>query len=365
MRTMRAVVLADDGPLRVEEVQLDGPEAGEVLVKVTACGVCHSDLHMINWSRQAGVPSPSIFGHEASGVVEEVGAHVRSVKPGDHVITAFRPTCGTCFYCVRAMPQLCERPDDRERSARGARPRLRLGEQPVQQGIGVGGFAEYTVMPEGGVIKVRQDAPLDKVCLVGCAVTTGVGAVTSAAKVEAGCDVAVIGIGGVGLNVIQGARLAGARYVIAIDTVEAKLDLARGFGATHVVHAGREDPVARAREITSGYLDYAFEAIGLAKTVEQAFEMIRPGGTAVSLGINNDQVTIPGRALLAEKKLIGSIFGSVSVKHAIPRFVDLYMNGQIKIDELISKRRGFDEANEAFEDMQAGTVARSVLDPAL
>ncbi|MDD9932719.1 MAG: Zn-dependent alcohol dehydrogenase [Myxococcales bacterium] len=365
MRTMRAVVLADDGPLRVEEVQLDGPEAGEVLVKITACGVCHSDLHMINWSRQAGVPAPSIFGHEASGVVEEVGEHVHTVKPGDHVVMAFKPTCGKCFYCVRSMPQLCERPDNRDRSARGKRPRLTMGGKPVNQGVGVGGFAEYTVMPEGGVIKLRDDAPLDKVCLVGCAVTTGVGAVTSAARVEAGTPVAVIGIGGVGLNVVQGARLAGARHVIAIDTLESKLELAREFGATHTIHAEREDPVARAKEITAGYLDYAFEAIGLGKTVEQAFEMIRPGGIAVSLGINTDKITIPGTALLQEKKLIGSMYGSVSVKQAIPRFVDLYMNGQIKLDELISKRRGFDEANEAFEDMKSGAVARSVLDPKL
>ncbi len=217
-------------------------------------------------------------------------------------------------------------------------------------------------MPEGGVIVVRDDAPLETICLIGCGVTTGIGAAVNTAKVEAGSDVAVIGLGGVGLNIVQGARLAGARRIIAVDTVASKLELARRFGATDSVDASTEDVVARVQEISGGYLDYAFEAIGLAETVQQAFEMVRPGGTAVVVGVTAQPVTVPGFGFLREKKLIGSLYGSASVKYMIPRLVDLYMEGKILLDELVSRRRPLSEVNEAFADMEAGTVARSVLD---
>ncbi len=362
MLKMKAAVLRGADPMQVEQVELDGPEAGEALVKITACGVCHSDLHSIKGAKLRPMPIPVILGHEAAGVVQEVGANVSSVAAGDHVIMAFHPTCGTCHYCVRGMTQLCERPDDPERSAAGPRPRLRIDGKPVRQGISVAGFSEYTVMPEGGVIKIRDDAPLETVCLVGCGVTTGIGAATNTAKVEAGSDVAVIGLGGVGLNIVQGARLSGAHRIIAVDTVAYKLELAKRFGATHTVDASSEDPVARVREISGGYLDYAFEAIGLAETVQQAFEMVRAGGTAVVVGVTAQPVTVPGFGFLREKKLIGSLYGSASVKYMIPRLVDLYMEGKVLLDELVSKRRPLEQINEAFEDMEAGTVARSVLD---
>jgi len=361
MLEMQAAVLRGPEPMKIETLSLDGPEEGEVRVKLTACGVCHSDLHSILRARRGALNAPVVLGHEASGVVDAVGAGVRSVEPGDAVVLAFHPTCGHCSYCVRAMPQLCERPDRRSRHVAGERPRLRSASGPVAQGIGVGGFAQYAVMPEGGVIKVRKDAPLETVCLVGCAVTTGIGAVTRTAKVEAGADVAVIGAGGVGLNIIQGARLAGARRIIAVDLHEQKLEEAQRFGATHVVRAGGDDTVREVQNIAGGKLDYAFEAIGRGATVAQALAMVRPGGTAVSVGVNWEPVTVPGTQFLYEKKLIGSFYGSANVHDMIPRLIDLYMDGRIMIDELVSRRRPLEELNEAFEDLEASRVLRSVI----
>jgi len=363
MVTMKSAVLTGPGPLTIENVELNGPVAGEVLVKISACGVCHSDLHHINRVKAAGsTPEPIILGHEAAGVVEAVGSGVNSVKPGDHVIMAFHPTCGTCYFCRRAMPQICETPDFPERAVSGTHPRLKInGVTPARQGIGVGGFSEYTCMPEGGVVKIREDAPLDTVCLIGCGVTTGIGAVTNAARVEPGSLVAVIGLGGVGLNCVQGARLAGAHRIIAIDTLDSKLEMAAAFGATDFVNAAETDVVQTVIEMTGNRLDYAFEAIGLGVTMEQAFRMVRPGGTATIVGVTDDDVTVPGRMFLGEKKLIGSLYGSASIHYMIPRLVDLYMEDKVKLDELVSKRRPLTEINEAFADMQTGDVARSVI----
>ncbi len=364
MVSMKSAVVTGPGPLTVERVELNGPEAGEVLVKITACGVCHSDLHHINRIRRAGVaPEPLILGHEAAGVVQEVGSGVTTVQPGDHVIMAFHPQCGTCYFCRRAQPQICESPDFPERAVTGARPRLLLdGKTPARQGIGVGGFSEYTCMPEGGVIKIRKDAPLDTVCLIGCGVTTGVGAAINGAKVEPGSMVAVIGLGGVGLNCVQGARMAGAHRIIAIDTLTSKLELAAKFGATDFVNASEVDDVVKTVvEMTDGRLDYAFEAIGLGKTIEQAFNMIRRGGTAVVVGVTQDNVTVSGGMFLGERTLTGSLYGSTNVHYMIPRLVDMYMEGQLMLDELVSKRRPLEEINEAFADIEAGAVARSVI----
>ncbi|TAJ16308.1 MAG: Zn-dependent alcohol dehydrogenase [Dehalococcoidia bacterium] len=358
---MRAAVLRGPDPMTIEEVNLDGPRAGEVRVKVLACGVCHSDLHTINRAKGGALPVPVILGHEVGGIVEEVGSGVTSVKAGDHVVVAFRPNCGQCFFCLRGDGQLCERPDFPERAATGASPRLTQEGKPILQGIGVAGYSEYTVMPERGVVKVRDDAPLETICLVGCGVTTGVGAAIRTAKVEAGSTVAVIGLGGVGLNVVQGARLAGAKRIIAIDTVDSKADLAAKFGATHFVNAAKEDAVVAAQKAAGGYIDYAFEAIGLGATVTQAFNMVRAGGTAVVVGVVGQDVTIPGLAFLREKRLIGSFFGSATLQHDIPLYVDMYMDGKLNLDDLVSRRRPLAEVNEAFEDMKTGGVARSVM----
>lgn len=358
---MRAAVLRGPDPMAIEQVHLDGPRAGEVRVKVVACGVCHSDLHTINRAKNGALPVPVILGHEVGGIVEEVGPGVTSVKAGDHVVVAFRPNCGQCFFCLRGDGQLCERPDYPDRAANGANPRLTQDGKPVQQGIGVAGYSEYTVMPERGVVKIREDAPLETVCLVGCGVTTGVGAAIRTAKVEAGSTVAVIGLGGVGLNIVQGARLAGAKKIIAIDTVDSKADLAAKFGATHFINATREDVIAQAQKIGGGYVDYAFEAIGLGATVTQAFNIVRAGGTAVVVGVVGQDVTVPGIAFLREKRLIGSFFGSATLQHDIPLYVDMYMDGKLNLDDLVSKRRPLAEVNEAFEDMKTGSVARSVM----
>ena len=370
MPDMDAAVLRSADPIAVEQVELTDPGQGEVLIKIEACGVCHSDLHWINNFRNdtlpAGIakPSAAILGHEVAGIVEEIGPNVSAVAPGDHVIVGFRPNCGgNCHFCIRGTPWLCERPDNPDRAYTGGSPRLSQDGVPIMQGVGVGGFSEYTVMPERAAIKIRNDAPLETVCLIGCGVTTGIGAAINTAKIQAGSDVAVIGIGGVGLNVVQGARLAGARKIIAVDMMDNKLDMAADFGATHFVNASEGDPVEKVRDLANGYLDYAFEAIGLGATCRQAFDMVRDGGTAVVVGVVGDDVTVPGRAFLREKKLIGSFYGSNSLHTDIPKLVDLYMDGRIKVDELISKRRPLSEINEAFEDMLAGEVARSVLHP--
>jgi len=363
MTDMRAAVYRSPDPLTVEQMDINGPEAGEVLVKIDSCGVCHSDLHVMNMMTAAKMQAPMVLGHEAAGVVEEIGDGVTSVAPGDHVVIAFHPTCGRCYYCVRAMPQLCERSDFPDRSARGERPRLTQDGSPIQQGVGVGGFAQYSVMPDFGVIKIRDDAPLAAASLVGCSVTTGVGAAINAAQVEPGSDVAVIGLGGVGLNVVQGARLAGAHRIIAVDLLDHKGEEAMQFGATDFVNGGDDDAIQQVKRIAAGgYLDYAFEAIGLPQTVAQAFDMIRPGGTAVVVGLVTQPVTIPGRDFLQEKKLIGTLYGSSSVHHDIPKLIDLYMDGKLLLDELISRRRPLGEINEAMADMEAGEVARTVID---
>jgi S-(hydroxymethyl)glutathione dehydrogenase / alcohol dehydrogenase len=361
---MRAAVLRTAGPIQIEDVTLDEPQAGEVLARVVACGVCHSDLHTINRAKSSALPAPVILGHEVGGIVEAIGPGVTSVVAGDHVVVAFRPNCGGCYFCVRGQPHLCERPDYPHRLFNGAQPRIKDGEgRPVQQGIGVAGYSEFTLMPERGVVKVREDAPLDRICLVGCGVTTGVGAAVRTARVEAGSDVAVIGLGGVGLNVVQGARLAGARRIIGIDTVAGKADLGAKFGMTDFIDASKVDPIEEARRITGDRLDYAFEAIGLGKTAEQAFEMVRRGGTAVIVGVVGDDVTVPGRAFLNEKRLIGSFFGSAKLQYDLPNYVDLYMEGKLNLDDLVSRKRPLEEINEAFSDMMAGTVARSVMEP--
>ena len=358
---MKAAVLRGPDPLSIEQVDLDSPEAGEVLVKIHSCGVCHSDLGVIENTAES-LETPSVLGHEAAGVVEEVGPGVVNVQPGDHVIIAFAPSCGRCYYCVRDMENLCERRDYPDRGPRGPRPRRHVDGVPVTQGVGVAGFAEYTIMPEYGVVKIRKDAPLDTVCLLGCGVTTGIGAAINTAKVEPGSNVAVIGLGGVGLGIIQGARLAGASRIIAIDLLDGKLEQAPQFGATDVINARNVDPVQAVRDMTDDRLDYAFEAIGLPLTVEQAFGMIRRGGTAVAVGVNRGTVSIPGNDFLREKKLIGSFYGSVSIHADIPRLVDLYMSGKILLDEMVSRRRPLEEINEAFDDMKAGNVIRSVID---
>lgn len=355
---MKAAVLYERRtPLLIEDLHLVPPGPGEVEIKLVASGVCHSDLHHI----QRDTPSvlPLVLGHEGAGIVSAVGPNVTRVKPGDHVIIAFGPKCGECFYCVRGMPYLCT-------PAKPARPRLYKNGEVINQFLEVATFAERTVVSEKNVVKIRDDAPLAPCALIACGVTTGIGAVINTAKVEPGSNVLVIGTGGVGLNVVQGARLAGATRIIAVDVLDHKLELAREMGATHLINAAREDVVERARALTGGYgADYAFEVIGNPRTISQAYESIRKGGVAVVVGVadENAELTLkPVWMMRQAKTLMGCAYGSARPQVDFPTIVDLYMEGRIKLDELITHHFSLDEINEAFRAMEAGEVARGVLD---
>ena len=352
---MKAAVLREvKKPLVIEDVTIDDPGPGQVLVKTAASGVCHSDLHFIDglWP----VALPAVLGHEAAGVVEQVGPDVEYVEPGDHVILLFVPFCGSCRFCSTGQPYLCS-----QGRRRGGT--LHIGDQAVAPFLSMSSFAEYMVVPENGVVKIRKDVPLDRAALVGCGVMTGVGAVINTAKVEPGATVAVIGTGGVGLNVIQGAELAGAERIIAIDIHPNKLEMAREFGATHFVDASKEDPIGRVRELTDGGADYAFEVIGLPQAITQAFNMVRRGGMAVVVGMAplGSETTIDASAFLFEKTIKGCTYGSARPRYDMPRIIDLYMAGKLKLDELVSRTYPIEQINDAFDAMKNGEVARSVI----
>jgi len=352
---MKAAVLYEvNKPLVIEEIDIDEPGPGQVMVKTVSTGVCHSDLHEIEGLWPAELPI--VLGHEAAGIVERVGEGVTYVQPGDHVVMNFIPFCGACLHCQTGRPVLCT-------EGRGSADHLHKGGQRINVFISVSSFAEYMVAPESGVVKVREDAPLDKLGIVGCAVATGVGAVLNTARVEAGSSVAVIGIGGVGLNVVQGAALAAADPIIAIDILDRKLEMAEQFGATHFVNASKEDPVKAVRALTGGGADYAFEVIGIPEAVSQAFDMVHAGGEAIMIGLSpfGSKTSIDTRGLLSEKVLRGSSYGSIRPRVDIPRFTDLYMAGRLKLDELISRTYPLEGINEAFAAMKAGEVARSIV----
>jgi S-(hydroxymethyl)glutathione dehydrogenase/alcohol dehydrogenase len=303
------------------------------------------------------MPLPAVLGHEAAGVVEKVGDGVTHVQPGDHVILLFVPFCGTCDYCTTGRPNLCPR-------GRGLAPTtLKIGDRVVPSFLSMSSFAEYMMVPESGVVNIRKDVPLSVAALVGCGVMTGVGAAINTAKVEPGASCAVIGTGGVGLNVIQGCSLAGAEKIIAIDVNPNKLEMAREFGATHFVNASNEDPIAKVRELTGGGAHYAFEAIGLPAAIKQAFDMVRSGGEAVVVGMAplGSEATISAPAFLQEKVLRGCLYGSTRPRYDMPRLLDLYMSKRLKLDELVSRTYPIEGINDAFSAMKAGEVARSVI----
>lgn len=353
---MKAAVLWERrSPLVIEEVEIADPAPGEARVRILASGVCHSDLHHIQ--RDTYLVLPAVLGHEGAGVVEAVGPGVTQVKPGDRVIIAFGSKCGECYFCRRGLDHLCEKPLP-------TNVRLRKGEQPLTPLLGVGSFAEYANVDATNLVPIPDEMPIDRAALIACGVTTGIGAATKTVKVEPGSSVAVIGIGGVGLNVVQGAWLAGAARIIAIDMLDHKLELARRFGATHVVNAQREDPIEAVRRYTGGRgADYAFEVVGYSKTIEQAYAMVRRGGTAVVVGFgaDDDFVHLPASLMRDGKSLVGCFYGSVQPHVDIPRYVDLYLAGRVKLDELISRRYRLEEINQAFDALRAGEVARSVI----
>jgi S-(hydroxymethyl)glutathione dehydrogenase/alcohol dehydrogenase len=346
-------------PLTIEEVDIIDPRPGEVMVRTVCSGVCHSDLHFVDGTWQ--LPLACVLGHEAAGVVERVGEGVSYVSPGDHVIMSFMPFCGSCYYCMRGSPHLC---NDEAKNAASVQ-RLSWKGQPVMQFANVGSFSEFMVTTESGVVKIPNDMPMAEAALIGCGVMTGVGAALYTAKVPGGAIVAVIGCGGIGLNVIQGCRLAGASRIIAIDVVDEKLEMAKGFGATDAINGAKVDPVEVVRELTGGMgVEYAFEAIGNTKAAAQAFGMIRAGGTAVIVGMmpQGSTISIPGPDFLAEKKLIGSMYGSTVFREHMPKLVDLFLRGRLDLSNLVSQRMPLTEVNNAFDFMKSGKVARSVLE---
>ena len=362
---MKAAVLhAPETDFVIEEVRLEAPRAGEVLVTLAASGVCHSDWHVVTGATVH--PLPVVLGHEGAGIVEAVGAGVTHVQPGDHVILNWAPDCGRCFYCLRGQPNLCETfvgPLWAGTMLDGT-TRLRLGEAPLYHFSGLSTFAEQTVVPQQTCIPIRKDVPLKVAALVGCAVTTGVGAAMNTARVRPGDSVVVVGCGGVGLNILQGAALCGAETIIAVDRTAAKMDLARLFGATHTVLAG--DHVGEAvRDLTAGRgADFVFEAIGVPAVQEMALEMVRPGGTLVLVGIApmGTATNFPG-ALLArqEKRVVGSYYGSAHPRRDFGVILDLYVAGKLKLDELISHEYALEEINAAYAAMLTGEVARGLI----
>lgn len=358
--TRAAILYSCPGDLTIEDIEVDKPGPHEVLIQTVAAGLCHSDLHFMEGKYTIDVPA--VLGHESAGVVTAVGPEVSYVRPGDHVITCVSAFCGECEDCLRGHPALCRNPVAHGRPE-GAPARLRRDGTTLTQFAGLGSYSSDLLVNERALVKIDDEMPLDRAALIGCGVTTGLGAVFNTAQVWPGSTVAVFGCGGIGLNVVQGARLAGAARIIAVDRVDAKLDLARQLGATDTVSASAGDPVAEITGMTGGGVHFSFEAIGLKIVAEQAFNVLRPGGTATVIGMipPGEMLEIPGAALLSEKKLQGSIMGSNRFRIDMPYFIDLYRQGRLKLDELVSARIGLDAINDGYAEMKKGEVARSVI----
>lgn len=364
MAEPRAAVLdAPRTPLSVEAVDVLEPGPGEVLVRYVASGVCHSDLHAITGDMLH--PLPVILGHEGAGVVAAIGSGVTSCQVGDHVLTSYIPSCGTCRYCSIGRPNLCALRDKPRHLMLDGTARFRRADgSSINHFLQVSSFATHAVLLQEGVIPIRKDAPLDVICLVSCGVTAGMGAVLNRARVRPGASAVVFGCGGVGLNVVQACRLSGAAKIIAVDRLANKLAWAEEFGATHCVDASREDPVARVRDITGGEgADYAFEAIGLPRVIETMLDCLHRGGEAYIIGVSphGSRITIDPGLLVQERVLTGSSFGGSRQRVDLPMIVDLFMDGKVKLRELVSRRLGLDDINHAFEILERGEVARSVL----
>ena len=368
MRTRAAVAYEAGKPLVIEDVELDGPRAGEVLVELAATGVCHTD----EFTRSGADPEglfPVIFGHEGAGVVVDVGAGVTSVQKGDHVIPLYTPECRQCKSCLSRKTNLCTA--IRATQGRGLMPdgtsRFRIGKQPIHHYMGCSTFSQHTVLPEIAVAKVRADAPFDKICYIGCGVTTGVGAALFTARVEPGANVVVFGLGGIGLNVVQGARVAGADKIIGVDVNPAREAVARRFGATHFVNPGEVggDLVAHLVELTGGGADYSFECVGNVKLMRQALECCHRGwGVSVIIGVAGAGQEIATRPfqLVTGRVWKGSAFGGARGRTDVPRIVDWYMDGKIQIDPLITHKLPLERINDAFELMHRGESIRAVVE---
>ena len=358
---MKAAVLHEIGkPLTIEEVSLDKPKGHEVLIQTRAVGVCHSDLHFMDGLYP--YPLPTIPGHESAGIVEAVGPEVRTVKPGDTVITCLSAYCGHCEHCLTNRMSLCNNPETKRSKDEPSRIRNDAGS--IEQFLHLSSFAEQMLIHEHACVAINPEGiEFDRAALIGCAVMSGVGAVMHTANVRVGETVAVIGCGGIGLSTINGAAIAGALRIIAVDRVASKLELARTFGATDVVNSSETDVVETVIELTGGGVDHSFEAIGLKETAEQAFSMLARGGTATVIGMipPGTKIEVEGRELLREKRLQGSLMGSNHFPVDMPRLVDFYRQGRLKLDELISRRIKLEDINDAVSELRRGELARSVI----
>jgi S-(hydroxymethyl)glutathione dehydrogenase/alcohol dehydrogenase len=364
MRVQAAVLREPGYPVEILDVELAPPQEGEALVRIAACGVCASDLHVADGDLPE--PLPLVLGHEASGVVVDAGPGVRRVVPGDHVVLALVPSCGECEPCRRGRPNFCELAG--RMSADGTlldgTSRLAFGAETIHHFNGVSSFAEYAVVPESVAVPIRQDVPLDVMALVGCAALTGWGAVTRIAGVEPGTSVAVVGCGGVGLAIVQAARIAGAAKIVAVDTRPQKLELAERLGATASYRARpTADTARRVRQLTDGGVDYAFEAIGRAETIRAAWDALRPAGTAVVVGIppKGATVEIDTWGFINEKSIRGCFLGSARIEEDVPRLVDLYAAGELHLDELVSDRIALADLPAAFDRLRAGETVRQLV----
>ncbi len=361
LRSRSAILRNFGGPVSIEEIVVDDPADNEVLVKTCACGICHSDLHYRNGA-VTHFPVPSVMGHEAAGIVEKVGKAVTSVKEGDKVVACNSIPCGHCRQCLVGRPHLC-----RNRSAvrrpKGSAGRLTQGDTKMLAFSDLGGLSEYMLLHERAVVRVDDDTPLDRAALLGCAVLTGMGAALNTARVTPGSSVVVFGCGGVGSAIIQGARIAGARMIIAVDVNADKLHAARRFGATHIVDSSRDEPVEAIAEISRGGVDYAFDAVGNTMLLAKCFDALAPRGLAVLVGSIGPGVPleIEARGLLSEKRLTGSFMGSNRFEIDIPYYLDLYRQGRLDLDGMISERIALDQVEDAFGKMEKNDGLRSVV----
>ncbi len=366
MKTKAAIAWQAKMPLSIEEVDLAGPAAGEVLIEIKATGVCHTDAFTLSGDDPEGI-FPAILGHEGAGIVVEIGAGVTSVQVGDHVIPLYTPECRACDYCLHPKTNLCQA--IRQTQGAGLMPdgssRFSLNGQPIFHYMGCSTFSNYTVLPEIAVAKVRSDAPFDKICYIGCGVTTGIGAVIFDAKVEPGSNVVVFGLGGIGLNVIQGARMAGANKIIGIDINETRINIAKQFGMTDFINPTKcVNLIEAIMDLTNGGADYSFECIGNVNTMRQALECCHKGwGESIIIGVAGagQEITTRPFQLVTGRVWRGSAFGGARGRTDVPKIVDWYMDGKIQIDELITHKFTLNDINAAFDLMHTGESIRSVI----
>ncbi len=368
MKTRAAVAHQAGKPLTIETIELEGPRAGEVLIEVKATGICHTDAYTLSGADPEGI-FPSVLGHEGAGVVVEVGPEVKSLKPGDHVIPLYVPECRACEYCLSGKTNLCQA--IRETQGKGLMPdassRFSLGGDTLYHYMGTSTFSQYTVVPEIAVAKIREDAPFDKVCYIGCGVTTGIGAVINTAKVEPGANVVVFGLGGIGLNVVQACRLVGADKIVGVDINPSRRALAEKFGMTHFVNPKEVegDLVPYLVDLTGGGADYSFECIGNVGVMRQALECCHKGwGESVIIGVagSGEEISTRPFQLVTGRVWKGTAFGGAKGRTDVPKIVDWYMEGKINIDDLITHKMPLEDINKAFDLMHEGESIRSVVE---